>query len=55
MKKRNKQKKIKELQNALIKLGCCGYCANKENNKQLNLFCRKNIILNNKESQNVSC
>ena len=52
--KKNKQKKTRELQNALIKLGCCGYCANRENNnKQLNLFCKKNIIINNKESKNV--
>jgi hypothetical protein len=44
MKKRNKQKKIRKLYNALVKLGCCGYCANRDDNndRQLYLFCRKN-------------
>jgi len=55
VKKRTKQKRTRELQNALIKLGCCGYCADKENNndRQLNLFCRKNMM-NNKGGSNVS-
>jgi len=58
MRNKNKKKMVKDLYNALLKLGHCGECAivKNENKLQLKLFCNYNPIIKSKENMsNVYC